>query len=164
MTNAIDWDRLNYGLVPPREAAGLTGLQFMQQIADGVFPDPPICRQLRFRLTRVEEGFAVFEGDTGSQLLNPMGSVHGGWALTLIDSATGVAAHSTLPPGKVHTTIETKGNFSRPIRADAGRVRCEARVVSAGRTIISCEARVLDSADKVLAHGTSTIMVLDLPT
>jgi len=65
--------------------------------------------------------------------------------LTLIDSATGVAAHSTLPPGKVHATIETKGNFSRPIRADTGK----------------CEAKVSDSAGKVLAHGTSTVMVLD---
>jgi uncharacterized protein (TIGR00369 family) len=90
--------------------------------------------------------------------------VHGGWALTLIDSATGVAAHTTLPPGKIHATIETKGNFSRPIRPDTGKVRCEARVVSVGRTVISCEARVIDSNGKVLAHGTSTVMVLDAPT
>jgi uncharacterized protein (TIGR00369 family) len=109
----------------------------------------------------VGEGFAVYEGETGPHLLNPLGGVHGGWALTLIDSATGVAAHSTLPPGKVHATIETKGNFSRPIRADTGKVRCEARVVSAGRSVISCEAKVFDSAGKVLAHGTSTVMVLD---
>jgi uncharacterized protein (TIGR00369 family) len=80
-------------------------------------------------LTQVDAGFAVFEGETGPHLLNPMGGVHGGWALTLIDSASGVAAHSTLPPGKIITTIETKGNFSRQIRAEAGTVRCEARGV-----------------------------------
>jgi uncharacterized protein (TIGR00369 family) len=160
----VDWDNRAYGLAPLKEAAHLSGLEVMRKIATGEFPDPPICKQLTFRLVEVGEGFAVFEGETGPHLLNPLGGVHGGWALTLIDSATGVAAHSTLPPGKVHATIETKGNFSRPIRPDTGRVRCEARVVSVGRTVISCEAKVFDSAGKVLAHGTSTVMVLDAPS
>ena len=155
------WDQRTYGTAPFKEGAHLSGLEFMRKIADGAYPDPPICKQLTFRLVQVEEGFAVFEGDTGPHLLNPMGTVHGGWALTLIDSATAVAAHSTLPPGKVHTTIETKANFSKPIRADSGRIRCEARVVSAGKTIISCEAKVLDASGRVLAHGTSTLMMLD---
>jgi uncharacterized protein (TIGR00369 family) len=157
----VDWENRAYGLAPLEAASGLTGLEFMQKLIAGGFPEPPIFRQLTFRLTAVGVGFAVFEGEPGPHLMNPMGGVHGGWALTLIDSATGVAAQTTLPPGKVHTTIETKANFSRPIRPDTGLVRCEGRVVSAGRTIISCEARVLDSAGKVLAHGTSTVMVLD---
>ena len=159
----MDWEKRAYGLARFKEAAHLSGLEFMRKIATGEFPDPPICKQLTFRLVEVGEGLAVFEGDTGPHLMNPMGGVHGGWALTLIDSATGVAAHTTLPPGKIHASIETKANFSRPIRADTGKVRCEARVVSAGRTVISCEAKVLDSAGKVLAHGTSTVMVLDAP-
>jgi len=159
----MDWNSRAYGLAPFKDGAHLSGLDFMRKIASGEYPDPPICKQLTFRLVEVGEGFAVFEGETGPHLANPMGSVHGGWALTLIDSATGVAAHTTLPPGKIHTTIETKANFSRPIRPDAGKTRCEARVVSAGRTLISCEAKVLDASGKVLAHGTSTIMVLDSP-
>ena len=159
----MDWDNRNYGLAPFREAAHLSGLEFMRRIAAGEYPDPPICRPLTFRLVEVAEGFAAFEGETGPHLMNPMGGVHGGWALTLIDSAAGVAAHSILPPGKVHATIETKANFSRPIRPDAGKVRCEARVVAAGRTVISCEARVFDAAGKVLAHGVSTVMALDTP-
>lgn len=159
----MDWNSRTYGPAPFKAGAHLSGLEFMRKIAAQEYPDPPICKQLTFRLVEVGEGFAVFEGETGLHLMNPMGGVHGGWALTLIDSATGVAAHSTLPPGKIHATIETKGNFARPIRADAGKVRCEARVVSAGRTVISCEAKVLDGAGKVLAHGTSTIMVLDAP-
>ena len=160
----VDWHNRAYGLASFKDAAHLSGLEFMRKIATGEYPDPPICKQLTFRLTEVGEGFAVFEGEAGPHLLNPMGGVHGGWALTLIDSATGVAAHTTLPPGKIHATIETKGNFSRPIRSDTGKVRCEARVVSAGRTVISCEAKVLDGSGKVLAHGTSTVMVLDAPT
>jgi uncharacterized protein (TIGR00369 family) len=89
-----------------------------------------------------------------------MGTVHGGWALTLIDSAAGCAAQSVLPVGSSYTTIETKGNFSKAIRRDAGRVRAEARVTSQGRQIISCEARVLSEDGRVLAHGTSTLLVM----
>ncbi len=89
-----------------------------------------------------------------------MGSVHGGWALTLVDSVAACAGYTLLPADVGYTTIETKANFTRPITARTGRVRAEARVVSQGRQIISSEARVLSSDGKVLAHGTSTILVL----
>jgi uncharacterized protein (TIGR00369 family) len=92
--------------------------------------------------------------------LNPLGIVHGGWALTLIDSACGCAAHTLLPAGDSYATIETKANFSRPIAEDSGRVRAEGRVVGRGRRIISCEARIVDAKGRLLAHGTSTLMVL----
>jgi len=85
----------------------------------------------------------------GGHLLNPMGGVHCGWVLTLIDSAGGCAAHSLLPAGIGYTTVETKGNFSRPITASTGRVRAEARAVGQGRQIISAEARVLGRDGKV---------------
>jgi uncharacterized protein (TIGR00369 family) len=86
--------------------------------------------------------------------------VHGGWVLTLIDSATGCAAHSMLPAGFGIATIETKANFTRPIYKDTRRVRTETRVVVRGRQIVTAEARVLDSDGRVLAHGTSTVMVV----
>jgi uncharacterized protein (TIGR00369 family) len=89
-----------------------------------------------------------------------MGTVHGGWALTLIDSVAGCAGYSLLPAGVGYATIETKGNFSRPLTADTGRVRAEARVVAQGRQIISAEAHLRDAKGRVLAHGTSTLMVL----
>jgi uncharacterized protein (TIGR00369 family) len=89
-----------------------------------------------------------------------MGGVHGGWALTLIDSAGGCAALSLMPAGLGFATIETKANFSRLITKDTGLVRAEAHVVAQGRQIISTEARVLSREGKVLAHGTSTLMVL----
>lgn len=155
-------DGRHYGVATSEEKAGLSGRQYLQGIIDGTIPHPMICRSLTFWLTEVGEGTAVFEGDTGSHLLNPAGTVHGGWALTLIDSATGCAGHSLLPAGQGFTTIETKGNLSRPITKDTGRVRCEARVVSQGRQIISVEAWVRDSRDRLLAHGTSTLMVLNL--
>ncbi len=151
---------LAYGVADPAEARLMTGRAFLQAILDGQLPAPPIARTLSFWLAEVGDGVAVFEGDTGPHLLNPLGIVHGGWALTLIDSAAGCAAHTLLPAGASYATIETKANFSRPIGEDAGRVRAEGRAIGRGRRIISCEARVVDARGRLLAHGTSTLMVL----
>jgi uncharacterized protein (TIGR00369 family) len=142
------------------EAAGMSGKELLQAVIDGRLPQPPIGKTMSFRLVEVGDGFAAFEGDPGPHVLNPTGTVHGGWALTLIDSATGCAAHSLLPAGSLYTTIETKANFSRPITPDTGPVRAEGRVVSQGRQIISTEAKLFSQDGRVLAHGTSTIMVL----
>jgi uncharacterized protein (TIGR00369 family) len=151
---------LRYGVPTPAEVAGKTGREILQAIVDGRLPHPPICESLSFWISEVGDGFAVFEGEPGPHLLNPMGGVHGGWALTLIDSAGGCAGHSLLPAGMGYATIETKANFARPITKDTGRVRAEGRVVAQGRQVISAEARVLGSDGKVLAHGTSTLLVL----
>ena len=151
---------LRYGVAKPDEIAGMTGLQVMQALIDGKLPAPPIAQTLSFWLVEVGDGLAVFEGETGPHVLNPLGIVHGGWALTLIDSATGCAGHTLLPPGVGYTSVETKANFTRPIRQDTGRVRAEGRVVSRGRQIMTAEARILDAERRLLAHGTSTLMVL----
>ena len=151
---------LRYGVAKPDEIAGMTGLQVMQALIDGKLPAPPIAQTLSFWLVEVGDGLAVFEGETGPHVLNPLGIVHGGWALTLIDSATGVAGHTLLPPGVGYTSVETKANFTRPIRQDTCRVRAEGRVVSRGRQIMTAEARILDAEGRLLAHGTSTLMVL----
>ncbi len=150
----------HYGVLNLPEAAGMSGKELLQGIIDGRLPQPPIAKILSFRLVEVGDGFAAFEGEPGSDVLNPAGMVHGGWALTLIDSAAACACQSLLPAGSHYTTIETKGNFSRPIKLDTGRVRAEGRVISQGRQIISAEARVLAPDGRVLAHGTSTIIVL----
>jgi uncharacterized protein (TIGR00369 family) len=149
-----------YGVATPEQIAGMTGLQVLQALIDGKLPAPPIAQTLSFWLVEVGDGLAVFEGDTGPHLLNPLGIVHGGWALTLIDSATGCAGHTLLPPGVGYTSVETKANFTRPIKQDTGRVRAEGRVVSRGRQIMTAEARILDADKRLLAHGTSTLMVL----
>ncbi|MGO9004696.1 MAG: PaaI family thioesterase [Beijerinckiaceae bacterium] len=151
---------INYGVAAPAEVAGKTGKEILQAIIDGDLPRPPISAIMSFWLTEVGDGFAVFEGDPGPHLLNPMGGVHGGWALTLIDSAGGCAGHSLLPAGSAYATVETKANFARPISKDTGRVRAEGRVVAQGRQIISTEVKMLSQDGKVLAHGTSTLMVL----
>jgi len=144
----------------PQEIAQLTGKEILQAIIDGRRPQPPISRTLTFWLAEIGDGFAAFEGEPGDHLLNPMGTVHGGWAMTLIDSATGCAGYSLIPAGGGFRTVETKVNLSRPITSDTGRVRAEARVVSQTRQIISAEARVTARDGRILAHGTSTLMVV----
>jgi uncharacterized protein (TIGR00369 family) len=149
-----------YGLTTPAEIAGRTGRQILQAIVEGELPGPPMAATLSFWLVEIGDGRVVFAGEPGRHLLNPMGVVHGGWALALIDSACGCAAQSVLPAGVAYTTIETKANFARPITEDAGRVTAEGRVVARGRQIISAEAKVLRRDGKLLAHGTSTLLVL----
>ena len=151
---------LRYGIATAEDIAGMTGLQVMQALIDGKLPAPPIAQTLSFWLVEVGDGVAVFEGETGPHVLNPLGIVHGGWALTLIDSATGCAGHTLLPPGVGYTSVETKANFTRPIKQDTGRVRAEGRVVNRGRQIMTAEAHIFDSDGRLLAHGTSTLMVL----
>jgi len=137
----------------------MTGRQMLQAMIEGRVPAPPIAQTLSFWLAEVGEGTCVFEGDTGPHLLNPLGGVHGGWALTLIDSAAGCAAHTLLPAGVGYASVETKVNFTRPIKHDTGRVRVEGRVVTRGRQIMLAEARILDADGRIVAHGTSTLMV-----
>ncbi len=151
---------MQYGLAAKEDFARYSGLQLLQRMIAGELPAPPIARTLGFLLTEVGLGRAVFEGEPSEALLNPLGSVHGGWALTLIDSATGCAVHTELPAGVGYTTVETKANFTRAIAPDGGRVRCEGQVVTRGRQIATAEARLLSADGKVLAHGTSTLIIL----
>ena len=151
---------LTYATLPKEAIAEKSGREILQAIIDGELPQAPISEHISFWLVEVGDGFAAFEGETGPHLLNPAGGVHGGWALTLIDSACGCAAHSLLPPGVGYASIETKANFTRPIRRDTGRVRCVANVAGRGKQIMSAEAWLHDHSGELLAHGTSTVMVL----
>jgi len=151
----------HFGLARAEDLTALSGLEFLRAMINGEQPAPLMSATLGFRLVEVGEGVAVFEGEPSPALLNPLGAVHGGWALTLIDSATGCAVHSGLPPGVGYTTVETKVNFTRAIAPDGGTVRCEGRVVTSGRRIATAEARLLSADGKVLAHGTSTLMILE---
>lgn len=138
----------------------MSGLDAIRGILEGRFPQPSISDTLGFRLAEVDFGRVVFEGEPSERVLNPMGAVHGGWALTLIDSACGAAGHTTLPAGVGYGTLETKANFVRPISADTGTLRCEGKVLALGRTILTAEARLTDAAGKLYAHGTSTCMII----
>jgi uncharacterized protein (TIGR00369 family) len=141
-------------------AEGRSGLEFLRALAAGELPAPPIAQTLDIALVEVDEGRAVFELRPQEFHYNPIGSVHGGVALTLIDSATGCALQSLLPAGARYTTLETRANFIRPLTTATGPVRCTATVVHVGRTTATAEARVEDEQGTLLAHGGSTLLLL----
>jgi uncharacterized protein (TIGR00369 family) len=140
--------------------SGLSGIETLRAMIAGKFPPPSIAATLGFSLIEVDSGRAVFEGEPSDRVLNPLGIVHGGFALALIDSCTGCAAHTLMPPGVGYTTVETKVNFTRAITPSTGVLRAEGVVVAHGRTIITAEGRLTDAKGKLYAHGTSTLMVL----
>ncbi len=142
------------------EAPRRTGLEFLRAIMDGTLPPPPIAETLGLTLVEVDEGRAVFSFEPQEFHYNPIGAVHGGLALTVIDSATGCAVQSLLPAGAGYATLETKANFVRAITAETGVVRCAAEAVHVGRSTATAQARVEDAAGRLLAHGTSTLLIL----
>ena len=121
---------------------------------------PGIGRSLNFWLAEVDDGRVVFEGEPGRESLNPLGIIHGGWMLTIIDSACGCATMTALEAGVNCTTLETKVNMTRAIQPNSGVYRCEGVLLARGRQIITSEAKVIGPDGKLYAHGTSTCMVL----
>jgi uncharacterized protein (TIGR00369 family) len=138
----------------------MSGLEALQLIASGELPPPPIAQTLGFGAIEVEEGTATFTIEPAEFHYNPIGVVHGGLALALLDSAMGCAVHSTLAAGVAYTTLGLNANFVRPLTSTTGLVRCTGTVVHAGRTVATAEGRVVDAAGKLYAHGTSTLLVL----
>lgn len=138
----------------------MSGLEFLRKIVAGELPPPPIAELLGMRLVWVEPSAAAFEIDPAEFLYSPLGTVHGGIVTTLLDSAMGCALHTTLPAGVGYTTIELKVNFVRTVVARLGPMRAEGKVVHAGPTISTAEARLVDRAETLYAHGSSTLMVL----
>src|SRR2546427_10458191 len=143
------------------EAAGMSGLEFMRAMMTGKLPPPPIMSRWGITGGEVEEGKAVFVGEAGEFLYNPIGVVHAGFAMTILDSAMGCAVHSPLAVGERYTTLETKVNFVRPITAETGLVRCEGAVVHRGGRVATAEGKLTaENSGKLLAHGTSTCLVI----
>ncbi len=141
-------------------AQGRSGLEFIRAIMDRELPPPPIAVLMNLYPVEAEEGRAVFAGEAGEEHYNPIGVVHAGFVMTLIDSALGCAVQTTLPEGVGYTTLETKVNMVRPIQASTGRVLADARVLHTGRTTATAEAKVIaEETGKLLAHGTTTCAV-----
>ena len=141
--------------------AGQSGLELMQAMARGDLPAPPIANTLGFRLVEAEPGHAVFECEPAEYHYNPIGSVHAGLAMTLMDSAMGLAFVTTLGEPRAWTTLEMKSNFTRALTVDSGVVRCIGSVIHPGRRVVTTEARIEDLQGRLCAHATSTILVLE---
>ncbi len=138
----------------------MTGLAALQAMLRGELPVPPMARTMKFALVEVGEGLAVFAGAPDEAFLNPHGSVHGGWAAAILDSALGCAVHATLALGEKYTTVEMKVNYLRPIYpGKPKRLICEGRVINRGRTLALSEARLVDGDGKLYAHALETCMI-----
>ncbi len=156
-TKTITW-------ADPMEAltkgSDLSGLEFIQAIFAGDLPAPPITETMGFTGGSAEAGKATFVGEAGEHLYNPIGVVHAGFAMTILDSAMGCAVQTTLAAGEGYTTLETKVNFVRPITLETGPVRCEGTVLHRGGKVATAEGRLIaERTGKLLAHGTSTCLV-----
>ena len=146
---------------PGRAAApSLSGLDFLRAIARGELPTPPIARLMGFSIGAIEEGKVVFSVQPAEFHYNPIGTVHGGMAAALCDSAMGCAVHSQLPPGTGYTTLELHVNYVRPITTETGRLACTGRVVYLGGRVATAEAKVEDAEGALYAHATTTCLVL----
>ena len=142
-------------------APSLAGLQYMRAIAQGTLPAPPIARLLGMELIEVDEGRAVFALQPAEWMYNPLGSVHGGIAATLLDSCMGCAVQTTLEAGVSYTTSDLQVRYVRGMSADSGRVLAEGRVLHSGRRTATAEGRLFVERDGVLvAHATTGCLIL----
>ena len=152
------------GVARPEQVAGKSGLQIMSAILQGELPFAPIGQTLDFVLVEVSEGRAVFQGTPGPAHLNPLGTIHGGWYATLLDSALGCAVYTMLPVGRGYTTAELGVNLVRAIGSKAPRVRAEGKVIHCGRQLATAEARLYGPDGTLYAHATTTCLVFELPS
>jgi uncharacterized protein (TIGR00369 family) len=152
-----------FGVTDFKSATSMSGIEFLRAMMSGKFPAPPICEVLDFLLVEAEAGRAVFEGIPADRFRNPLGTVHGGWMSTLLDSALGCAVHSTLKAGQGFTTVDLAVSFVRAVHQSSGKLRCEAKVIHTGGRIATAEARLVDAEGKLYAHGTTTCLVMQIP-
>ena len=143
----------------PDEIKQMSGLEVLTAISDGRIDHPSMAYTLGFRLTEVEEGFAVIEGSTGPDYCNPNGTIHGAWPAALLDSCMGSAVHSMLPAGVGFTIVEVKIDFVRSITVRTGHVRAEGKVVRVGRQIGQSDGVIYDDTGQVLAKGSATCLL-----
>jgi uncharacterized protein (TIGR00369 family) len=138
----------------------MPGIEFLRAIRDGNLPPPPIAQLMGFELVEVEPGHAVFECTPGEQHYNPIGVVHGGLAMTLLDSAMGCCVQTMMPDKTGYTTLEAKTNLVRAITSETGRLRAIGKVLHVGKRVATAEGRIEDASGKLYAHATTTCIVL----
>jgi uncharacterized protein (TIGR00369 family) len=152
-----------FGVTPTAVMSSMPGLDFVRAIFSGKLPEPPIMESIEPFDCTAEPGVVVINSIPGFRHYNPIGSVHGGYAATLLDSAMGLAVHTMLPAGTGYTTLEFKISFIKGMTRDTGPVRSEGRTLNVGRRTATAEARITDSKGRLLAHATTTCLVFEIP-
>ena len=148
---------------PLEQLAGRSGMELFEAIFTGALPPPPIGDTLDFVPIHMAPGIAVFQGRPLRRHYTPLGTVHGGWFATLLDSAVGCAIHATLPAGKGFTTLELKVNMVRPLTDGVPLVRAEGKVIHVGRQVATAEGRIVGPDGKLYAHATTTCLIFNHP-
>ena len=150
-----------YGTVGVDRQKEMSGLEFVQGLADGTLPLNTIAQTLGYDITEAETGRVVVTAEPSDIHLNPAGTVHGGLAATMLDSCMGLAIQSTLEKGVGSTTLEFKISFVRPITLETGQIKAEGTVISRGRRVGTAEGRVTDGKGRLLVHGTTTCLIFE---
>ena len=145
-TRTVTWRDPREGVAA---AKTLSGLEYLRAIIRGEVPGAPIAELMGF--SPVEYHY------------NPIGTVHGGLAATVLDSALACAVHSTLPAGSGYTTLELHVNLVRAIAHDTGRLTCTGEVIHVGGRVATAQAKLTDAAGKLYAHATTTCMLFRPP-
>lgn len=153
---------IKYGLIPLEIWKNEKPLDVFRKMVGRELPAPPIGESFDFLLNEIGNGRAVFEGKPHGKFYNPLGTIHGGFICTLLDSAMACAIHSTLEAGKGSTSVEIKVNFVRPIFEKTGALKAVGEVINVGKQIASAEGKLLDENGKLYAHGTTTCFIFDL--
>jgi uncharacterized protein (TIGR00369 family) len=148
-----------YGTVSADRQQEMSGLEFVRGLVDGTLPLNTIAQTLRYDVSEAESGRVVITAEPGGIHLNPAGTVHGGFAATLLDSCMGLAVQSTLERGVGQTTLEFKISLVRPITPETGAIKAEGIVLTRGRRVGTAEGRITDSKGRLLAHGTTTCLI-----
>ena len=150
-----------YGTVSPDRQREMSGLEFVQGLANGTLPLNTIARTLGYDVAEADNGRVLIVAVPNDALLNPAGTVHGGYSATLLDSCMGLAVQTTLEKGFAQTTLEFKISLVRPIRSETGAIRAEGTVLSRGRRIGTAEGRIVDRNGRLLAHGTTSCLIFE---
>lgn len=153
----------DFGLARPEQVMGRTGVELFRAMMAGELPGAPIAQTLGFNLVEVEPGRVVFQGRPARAYYNPLGTVHGGWYATLLDSALACAVHSTLPAGRAYTTLELKLNMVKALTDKVPLVRAEGKIIHPGRQVATAEGRLYGADGTLYAHATTTCLIFDLP-
>ena len=152
------------GVARPDQVAGMSGMDLMHAMLRGDLPYAAIAKTLDFLVIDIGDGSAIFQGTPGPQHLNPMGTVHGGWFATLLDSALGCSVHTRMPAGRGYTTAELSVNIVRALTPKVPRVRAIGRVIHCGRQLATADAQLIGSDGTLYAHATTTCLVFDMPS
>jgi uncharacterized protein (TIGR00369 family) len=151
-----------FGVLSLDDVRTVDGLTLFKGVMEGRYPAPPIARAIGFEIAKVELGHVVFTYTPIADHLNPLGSIHGGIAATMLDGVMGCCIHTRLKAGIGYTTLEIKVNYVRAMTEKTGKVRAEGKVINVGSRIGTSEGRLYDADDRLLAHGTTTCLIFPM--